>query len=178
MLWITKTFNQLDSIELYQILKLRVDVFVVEQNCPYNELDNRDLETNALHLFASSNNQVVCYLRIFPPELTQSDSQPADSEHTESLLSDSKHTGAKLSSSTIGRVVINQDFRGQGLAHELLQRAIELTENRWPGHPCQLSAQQHLQKFYRQHGFSSVGEGYLEDGIPHIKMVRMPVDNT
>ncbi len=149
MQWFSKTFAELTSLELYQILKLRVDVFVVEQDCPYPDLDNLDLLPQTIHLFALDNEQVSCYLRIFAP-----------TNHPEAHV-------------VFGRVVTAESYRGQGLGHQLISKALQIIDSNWPEHLCHISAQAHLNLFYAKHGFTQVGEGYLEDGIPHIGMDRV-----
>lgn len=148
MLWHLKSFEQLSNLELYKILQLRVDIFVVEQDCAYSELDNKDFVTDALHLFAKDSDEICCYLRILPPG-TSYPSQPS-----------------------LGRVVTNQQYRGKGIGHSMLIRANQTLDELWPELSCHISAQSHLEGYYGQHGYVAVGEGYLEDGIPHIGMER------
>ena len=152
MLWTLKSFNQLTNLELYKIIQLRIDIFVVEQNCPYSDLDNKDLDENALHLFAKNGNEISCYLRILPPGCSYSD-EPS-----------------------LGRVVTHQNQRGTGIGHALIKRANQSLDALWPALSCRISAQSHLVGFYSQHGFSEFGDEYLEDGIPHIAM-RRPAGN-
>ena len=148
MQWYLKSFNELSNRELYDILKLRVDVFVVEQDCIYHELDGKDLDQHAFHLYALKDERVACYLRILPPGSSYPDMP------------------------SLGRVVIHSDFRGTGIGHELMTRATKVLDENWPNQTCHISAQSHLQGYYNKHGFSAVGEGYLEDNIPHIGMER------
>ncbi|MFT4930077.1 MAG: ElaA protein [Phenylobacterium sp.] len=148
MQWFTKTFDQLDINQLYEILKLRVDVFVVEQTCYYPELDDLDRHEEARHVFAYEGGQLIGYLRCLAP------GQVYDND------------------SAIGRVVIATPARGRNLGHELIQQGIIACENSWPEHNIHMSAQEHLQKYYLQHGFKTVSEPYLEDDIPHISMLR------
>jgi ElaA protein len=152
MQWFIKSFDQMTPFEVYQIIQLRVDVFVVEQNCPYSELDGKDLAKAALHLFAIEDSEVACYLRALPPGVSY--------ENMPSL----------------GRIVANPNHRGSGIGHELMKRATQIIDEKWPTLSCHISAQSHLQGYYNQHGFSAVGEGYLEDGILHIGMERPAVD--
>lgn len=149
MQWHMKSFNQLSIMEFYQIAQLRVDVFVVEQNCPYSDLDDKDHQPEAIHLFATDSHKVVTYLRILPPSSNQANMP------------------------IIGRVVTLRKYRGRGLGHDMLQKAITLLDDNWPGLTCHISAQTHLQHFYQKHGFISLNEEYLEDGIPHIAMERV-----
>lgn len=132
---------------MYAILKLRTEVFVVEQNCPYQEVDGRDLEGDTCHLMGWRDDQLAAYLRLLDPV-----SQGGDV--------------------VIGRVVIAPQARGLGLGHELMGQALEQAEKHWPGVPIYLSAQAHLQGYYGRYGFVAMGEGYLEDNIPHIGMRR------
>ena len=133
-------FNQLPVGLLYQILKLRVDVFVVEQNCPYPELDDKD--EGALHVYLPAGNQVAAYLRIITNE----------------------------PNIRIGRVVTNPHFRGKGLASLLMQKAMAYILQHHANQSIILSAQEHLQNFYGRFGFAPVSDSYLEDGIPHVDM--------
>ncbi|TQV85076.1 GNAT family N-acetyltransferase [Aliikangiella coralliicola] len=149
MMWFVKSFKELTTDELYAILQLRIDVFVVEQNCIYSDIDGKDNLPGALHLFSVKDDQIACYLRIFPPGISYPEMP------------------------SLGRVITHPDFRGTGIGHELLQRALQIIDKRWPDKTCHISAQSYLEKFYQQHGFSTVGEGYLEDDIPHIGMERV-----
>ena len=148
MEWYQKRFSELTTIELYQILKLRCDVFIVEQNCPYSDLDDLDCHPEAIHLFSISSGQITSYLRILPPN----SSYP--------------------NMSSFGRVVTSTTTRGSGVGHQLVKRANDIIKQRWPDKTCHISAQAHLQRFYIQHGYQTVGEEYLEDDIPHIGMER------
>jgi ElaA protein len=134
-------FADLDPATLYALLRLRVNVFVVEQHCPYPELDGRDLEPATLHLWLEQAGAPTAYLRIL-----------AEPDGT----------------ARIGRVVVAPAHRGRGLARRLLAEALA----RLPGRPCVLDAQSHLVDFYAEFGFTSVGDEFLEDGIPHISMRR------
>ncbi|MCP3942852.1 MAG: GNAT family N-acetyltransferase [Desulfobacteraceae bacterium] len=144
--WEIKKFNELSVSELYEFLWLRVNVFVVEQTCPYPELDGKDTNDQTLHLAARmSGGSLAGYLRILPP-------------------------GVSYPGISFGRVATAKDFRGRGLGHLLIEKAIELAGVNWPGIPIQIGAQQHLQSFYQSHGFEVRSQMYLEDGIPHIDM--------
>ncbi|OLO04253.1 MULTISPECIES: GNAT family N-acetyltransferase [Salinicola] len=145
--WIWQTGPELDPAELYALLSLREAVFVVEQQCPYQELDGRDLSASTHHLQVRAAGQLAATLRLLVPE--QPD-QPV----------------------SIGRVVIHPDHRGGGLGHELLRAALRRIESLWPGRDARLSAQAHLQGYYGHHGFEAVSRVYVEDGIPHIDMQR------
>lgn len=142
----SKTFNELTTAELYAILKLRVDVFVVEQNCPYEELDNLDCEPQTQHLIGYDNDTVVAYARCLAPNVNYENS------------------------AAIGRVVVKKEARGKGLAHAIVKLAKDICVTHWPEQGIEISAQCYLIEFYAQLGFKVEGEEYLEDGIPHIHM--------
>ena len=147
MIWRTLKFDQLTRDELYEILKLRVDVFVVEQNCPYPELDEKDRHPQAMHMLAQDRDgHLVAYCRVLPP-------------------------GLSYPQASIGRVVVASSHRGQGLAEPLMQQALKKALANWPQAGIQIGAQEHLQKFYQRLGFINHSKVYLEDGIPHIDMM-------
>ncbi len=146
MQWFSKVFTDLEVTELYQILKLRSDIFVVEQNCVYSDMDGLDTLENTIHLFSKVENQVVSYLRILGPDVS----------HPQMPC--------------FGRVVTDVDLRSKGIGHILITRAIDLMTKEWPNSTCHISAQSHLREFYEQHGFEVATEEYLEDDIPHIGM--------
>ncbi|WP_355607213.1 GNAT family N-acetyltransferase [Xanthomonas cannabis] len=146
--WQHLRFAQLSTVQLYALLRLRTDVFVVEQQCAYPELDGKDTEPGVLHVLGSTQTgELAAYLRVLPPGL----SYPEPS---------------------IGRVVVAGAQRGTGLAHALLREGIRLVHAHWPGSAIQLGAQAHLQAFYAAHGFVPSSAQYLEDGIPHLDMLR------
>jgi ElaA protein len=145
--WTIKRFDELTLEELYAILQLRNEVFIVEQNCVYNDPDGKDQP--AWHLMAIEDDRLIAYARILPPGLSYND--PA-----------------------IGRVVTSSSKRGSGLGRELMKRSIEACEKLFGKSSITLSAQVYLQSFYESLGFIVVGEEYLDDGIPHIKMSRKP----
>ncbi|MCA2216122.1 GNAT family N-acetyltransferase [Jidongwangia harbinensis] len=134
------SFRDLDTTTLYALLKLRTDVFVVEQNCVYADLDGRDTEPGTRHVWISRGDQIAGYLRI----LDDGDAQ------------------------RIGRVVVAPAARGAGLAQRLMTEALTVIGNR----PSVLDAQAHLAPFYAGLGYRQTGPEYLEDGIPHVPMVR------
>ena len=144
MKWFLKTFDQLSLNEFYSILKLRIDIFVVEQNCPYPELDNKD--QLAHHLFCINNNEVIAYTRIFKP-------------------------GDYYVQAAFGRVVVHENFRKQELGKKLIEQTINETYKLYGKTPIKIGGQVYLKKFYESFGFQQKGEGYLEDGIPHIYMI-------
>ncbi|MCH1930866.1 GNAT family N-acetyltransferase [Shewanella sp. A25] len=150
MQWQYLTFNQLSANTLYDILKLRVDVFVVEQACAYPELDDKDRHPETIHLLGvSANGELQAYARILPP-------------------------GLSYPEASIGRVVVAPNARGKGLATPLMQGAIEAALNIWPSAGIQIGAQDYLKTFYQSLGFVACSEMYLEDGIPHLDMRYNP----
>lgn len=143
--WQALPFQQLSTYQLYELLKLRVDIFVVEQQCPYPELDDKDTKDGVVHLIGTRDSTIVAYARLLPKRLSYEDV-------------------------SIGRIVIKASERGSRLGHKLLNTALEQCQKRWPGQSITIGAQKHLEGFYVQHGFLPVSESYLEDGIPHIDM--------
>jgi len=141
-----KPFNELSVTELYQSLQLRSDVFIVEQNCVYPDLDGKDAK--ALHLLGVYEGNIVAYARLFGP-------------------------GYYFDNASIGRVVINTEYRDRKWGHNLMQAAIAGIEEHYNTAAITISAQLYLKKFYESHGFEQDGEGYLEDDIPHIRMHRV-----
>lgn len=135
-----KTFEQLTTQELFQIYQARTAVFVVEQQCPYQEVDEVDL--HAFHLWLSEQQQLVAYARIF-------------------LQNDCVH---------FGRVLVMLDFRGKGYAQTLLRSTLAFIQQQFPNYPIEIQAQHYLQAFYQQFGFVAISDVYLEDNIPHIDM--------
>ncbi|MDD7570030.1 MAG: GNAT family N-acetyltransferase [[Actinobacillus] rossii] len=140
-MWKTKTFQNLTAFELWKIYQLRVAVFVVEQNCAYQEVDEKDLK--ALHLFAKNSQKLTAYCRIIPEQ---------DGVH-------------------IGRVLVTKEARGTGLAKKLMTQALTVCQQRWQSEKIYVQAQAYLQDFYQSVGFKPISEVYLEDGIPHLDMV-------
>lgn len=146
--WICKHFNELSALEYHHILFLRTEVFVVEQNCPYQEVDEKDIV--AYHLFGlNKNNEVVAVTRILPQ-------------------------GVSYKEVSIGRVAIKKTYRGTGLAHELLFESFIVILQYFGEQPIRISAQEYLVNYYSKHGFKQVGEMYLEDDIPHVEMLKKP----
>ena len=139
-----KTFNELTLNELYAILKLRSRVFVVEQNCVYQDLDNKD--QMALHLIGEAENKIVAYSRLFKP-------------------------GDYFDLACIGRVVIDADYRDKKWGHLLIQEGIKGVLKHYNETKIKISAQLYLKKFYESNGFVAQGKVYLEDEIDHIEMV-------
>lgn len=145
--WSCLPFEALDVHRLYALMRLRVDVFIVEQTCPYPDLDGRDAQAGVWHLLGEREGTLQAYARLLPP-------------------------GLGFDTPAIGRVIVGASARGSGLAHALMREAIARCEALWPGQPISLGAQAHLQGFYRQHGFEPAGPIYIEDGIDHIEMLR------
>jgi len=142
-----KHFNDLTATELYSILKLRNEVFILEQNCIYLDTDNKDLE--CYHLMLLKNNELAAYARLVPP-------------------------GLSFNEMSIGRVVSNPEFRGTGAGRALMNLAIEKCRQIFGEGAIKIGAQRYLLNFYSSFGFVAVGEAYDEDGIPHIDMIRNP----
>jgi len=138
-------FTSLSPTLLYAILRLRQAVFVVEQNCVYQDLDN--LDQCGDHLCLLRNGEPIAYQRCLPP-------------------------GSAFAESSIGRIIVAPESRGERLGSRLVQRGIEHNRARWPDSPIRIGAQAHLQSFYAALGFRVAGNLYLEDGIEHIHMLR------
>ncbi|MDO6708786.1 GNAT family N-acetyltransferase [Photobacterium sp. 1_MG-2023] len=145
MQWQCLGFDELTTQQLYDVLKLRVDVFVVEQHCPYPEIDGHDTAEGVHHLMAYEDGVLMAYLRLLPAGLT-------------------------YDAVSIGRVITSEAARGRGLGHELMQQGLHFAEQLWPGQAIEIGAQSHLQGYYGRFGFTAFSEEYLEDGIPHIDM--------
>ena len=143
MNFIIKNFNDLTKLELYKILQLRAEVFVVEQDCVYQDVDGKD--EKALHIFGFKNKEIVAYTRIFKP-------------------------GDYFKKSSIGRVVVKENQRKFGYGHDLIKVSIKAIQEFYNETEIIISAQVYLKKFYETHQFIQVGNSYLEDGIPHIRM--------
>ncbi|WP_422122188.1 GNAT family N-acetyltransferase [Planococcus sp. X10-3] len=143
MAWEVYEFKDLTVLELYEILKLRVDTFVVEQHCPYPELD--DLDQQSMHLAYRENGKILAYARLVPGEI-------------------------KYGVPSIGRVIVSPDARGRGLARELVQRSIDFIFTEWKSPEIRLQGQLYLKEFYQSFGFDPISDVYDEDGIPHLDM--------
>ena len=143
---VLKPYDELTLNELYDLLQLRSAVFVVEQQCPYQDLDDKDKE--GYHLLMYNDGQLIGVTRLVPAGVSY----------------------AKYSS--LGRVATHEAYRNQGLGRFLMQQSIEACTTLWPSLPIKISAQAYLQAFYESLGFSPTGEAYLEDGIPHVAMLR------
>jgi ElaA protein len=142
--FVIKHFDDLTNDELYKILKARIDVFVVEQNCPYEECDNKDYDS--IHIFSQENNEIIAYLRIIP-------------------------AGVSYKEPSIGRVLVAKEYRRQGIAKKMMNKALVYISNNFENDSIRISAQKYLLDFYKSLGFEEVSDEYLEDGIPHHEML-------
>lgn len=141
-----KPFPELSTNELYEMLQLRSEVFVVEQNCVYQDIDGKDQK--AIHVLGYSDGILVAYSRLFKPK-------------------------DYFEYASIGRVIVKESYRDKKLGHELMRVSIDAITTLFQETKITISAQLYLQKFYESHGFVVVGESYLEDDIPHIEMKRV-----
>lgn len=144
--WICKPHAELTPTELYAILRLRSEVFVVEQNCVFLDMDGKDLQGQTEPLMAWDGGALLAYCRLLEP---------------------ARNEGRVV----IGRVITAPAARGAGLGHELMRRAKAEAQRRWPGQPVYLGAQARLKGYYGGHGFVPVTDEYMEDGIPHVGML-------
>lgn len=140
-----KPFKELSADELYQLLQLRSEVFVVEQNCVYQDIDGKD--SKAIHVIGEFEGEIVAYSRIFK-------------------------AGDYFDQASIGRVIVKENFRDRKWGHDLIKEAIVAIEKNFGTSEITISAQLYLKKFYESHGFIQTSEEYLEDGIPHIEMKK------
>ena len=143
--WTVKKFDELSLHDLYAILRLRSEVFVVEQNCVFLDMDNKD--QLCYHLMGWENNSLAAYTRLVPP-------------------------GTSYEFSSIGRVVTSSSARGSGIGKLLMEKSIEEVENLFGKTPIKIGAQLYLREFYTSFGFRQAGDIYVEDGIDHIEMIR------
>ena len=141
--WTIKSFESLSVFELYDILRLRSEIFVVEQNCVYLDLDGKDQK--ALHLFGTFEGKIVAHARLLKP-------------------------GISFVHASIGRVTVDAKYRERKWGHELMRQAIEGILEHYGATQITIGAQLYLKKFYESHGFVQTSEMYLEDDIPHIQM--------
>ncbi|MBN2637105.1 MAG: GNAT family N-acetyltransferase [Prolixibacteraceae bacterium] len=144
MKYIFKRFDELSNYELYEILKLRSEIFVVEQHCVYNDLD--DFDKYAIHQFVKKNDKIIAYARLLKP-------------------------GTRFCDFSIGRLVVDKAERGNGFGTAIMNEAKKYMIENLKADRIKISAQQYLQQFYEKLGFVAVTEMYLEDGIPHLAMV-------
>jgi len=144
MKWEIKPFNELNIKQLYNILQLRNEVFVVEQNCIYQDADGKDF--NAIHIFLTDKDKIVAYTRVFK-------------------------SGKYFSNASIGRVVVNPIFRNKNFGKKIMLKSINYVLKVLQENTIEISAQTYLDKFYRDLEFIPFGKEYLEDGLPHIRMI-------
>ncbi|MBE6054770.1 MAG: GNAT family N-acetyltransferase [Clostridium sartagoforme] len=145
MNWKIKKFKELSVDELYRIIELRNEVFVVEQECIYQDCDRKDLE--AFHLFYTEGNKVVATLRIL-------------------------NKGVSYEEISIGRVAVDKSYRRKNLGRKAMELALDFIKNTYGESPIRISAQVYIKNFYKSLGFNEVSEVYLEDNIPHVEMLR------
>lgn len=143
--WEILSFAELTTRQLYDILQLRAEIFCVEQNCAYQDVDGYDQD--ATHILAWENETLIAYARILPP-------------------------ASKYPQCSIGRVAVKASHRGKGLARELFQLALDEALRQYSGQPILAQSQCYLEKFYGGFGFAAVSAPYDEDGIPHVDMIR------
>ena len=143
--WRFVPFDGLNLQELYHLLQLRSEVFVVEQACLFQDMDGAD--EVAMHLLGTTGGQLTAYARCFP-------------------------AGIKFEEASIGRVITRSSLRGSGAGHLLMRQAIESLYQHWGVQPIRIGAQARLEAFYKQHGFADINRPYMEDGIAHIEMLR------
>ena len=141
----TKSFNELTTQELYDLLQLRSEVFVVEQDCVYQDVDGKDQK--ALHILGYKEEKLVAYTRVFKP-------------------------GDYFTEASIGRVVVKQQERQYKYGYDIMNASIKAIATHYKEKVIKISAQTYLKRFYNNLGFFEVGEEYLEDGIPHVGMIR------
>lgn len=137
-----RSLKSIESLELFKIFKLRVDVFVVEQKCPYQEIDDKDIDT--LHMYLKNEDQIVAYLRVLPP-------------------------GLSYKEASIGRVLVNKKYRGKGYGRKIMTEGIKYCKSHYSEN-IKISAQAYLEGFYKNLGFKKTSSVYLEDNIPHMDM--------
>lgn len=141
---VLKHFNELSADELYNILRLRCEIFIVEQDCPYQDCDLKDKD--AYHLYFEEDGEIITYVRILK-------------------------RGVSYKEASIGRVVCNEKHRGTGIAKKCMKKAIDFIKNDLNENKIRISAQEYAKEFYEKVGFKKVSIPYLEDGIPHIEML-------
>ena len=146
IVWKIKPFSKLSTEELYQILKIRQEVFIVEQTCYYLDADGYDQQ--AVHIWAEKEGEILAYSRVFEPRI-------------------------KYKEASIGRVLTNPNYRKNNLGKILIRFSINTIEARFRTQSIRISAQDYLLRFYSEFGFQDTGKKYLEDDIPHTEMVRV-----
>lgn len=141
--WVKKKWSEISLEELYSVLRLRSEVFVVEQDCVYQDIDNKD--QIAIHLLGYINKELIAYSRLF-------------------------NEGDYFKETSFGRAIIKKEKRGQGYGDELVKESLKTIKNYYGNKKVKISAQAHLKSFYSKHAFIAKGKEYLEDGIPHVSM--------
>ena len=145
IIWKAKKFKDLSVDEYFEVVYLRIEIFVVEQDCPYQEIDEKDRQS--IHLFGrTGEGEIIAVCRILP-------------------------VGVSYDEVSIGRVALKKEYRGTGIADSIMTEALMVIQTEYGTQPIRISAQVHLKNFYMKHGFKAVGEMYLEDGIPHVEML-------
>jgi len=142
--WLTRTFAELSQAQLYALLRLRQEVFVVEQHCIYLDLDG--LDQDARHMLCMLDDRLLAYQRCLAP-------------------------GLSYPESSLGRIVVSPGARGRQLGRALVQRGVDFNIRHWPRADIRINAQAYLRGFYTDLGFVAAGEEYVEDGIPHVQML-------
>ncbi len=140
-----KSFQELSLEEFHDIIALRIQIFIIEQNCPYQEVDGKDKLAHHL-FFKNEMDEIIAVTRILPQ-------------------------GISYEEVAIGRVVVHEEYRGTGLGNQLMADSMDFVKDKYGEVPVRLSAQKHLENYYGNHGFKSTGKEYLEDGIPHVEML-------
>ena len=140
-----KSFQELSLEEFHDIIALRIQIFIIEQNCPYQEVDGKDKLAHHL-FFKNEMDEIIAVTRILPQ-------------------------GISYNEVAIGRVVVHENYRGTGLGNQLMAQSMKFVRDKYGEVPVRLSAQKHLENYYGNHGFKSTGKEYLEDGIPHVEML-------
>ncbi|MBL6661129.1 MAG: GNAT family N-acetyltransferase [Crocinitomicaceae bacterium] len=140
-----KSFLELSLEEFHDIIALRIQIFIIEQNCPYQEVDGKDKLAHHL-FFKNEMDEIIAVTRILPQ-------------------------GISYEEVAIGRVVVHEEYRGTGLGNQLMADSMNFVRDKYGEVPVRLSAQKHLENYYGNHGFKSTGKEYLEDGIPHVEML-------
>lgn len=146
MAWIVKNFHELTTAELYQIIQHRVNIFIVEQQSIYEDLDDHD--QNSLHIIYQEKGEIVAYARLLPP-------------------------GEKYEEVSFGRVVVAREKRGTGLGKELVAFTMQQAKGRWATTNIFIEAQNYLKRFYEEFGFVATSEPYELDNVPHIDMLYL-----
>ncbi len=143
--WEFNDFSELTLESLYDIMRLRQEVFILEQNCPYLDADGKDIKS--YHLLGYLNSELVAYLRIVKP-------------------------GISFDELSFGRILTSKKIRGNGVGKLLMEEGIKQSKIIYGNFPNRISAQKYLKKFYNKFGFKETGKEYLEDGIPHVEMIK------